>query len=134
MDERELDPGGRHPRAGVLQLPRRVVQPDRARPSLGEQDRPLRSAAPELEYVLARDVSENLQLRLRRLPDAPARLRLVDEVAVPLLVIVARPVPVRPVTERLLRRLSGQPRSPRRASAGPIRPARSRSTCGPPSS
>src|SRR5919108_5453172 len=122
MDERELDPGGRHPRASVLQLPRRVVQPDRPSPSLGEQDRPLRSATPELEDLLASDVSQNLQLGLRRLPDAPPRLGPVDEVAMPVLVPVARPVPVRPVSQRLLRRLSGQPRSPPQASAGPIPP------------
>ena len=64
------------------------ARPARALPR--EQDRPLRSAAAELEHVLAGHVAEHLELALRDLPDPPAGLRPADELAVALLVLVAR--------------------------------------------
>ncbi len=130
VDERELDPYLRHQSSPVLELARRVVEPDGPRTLFREQDRPLRGAAAELEHVLAVHVAEDVQLGLGDLPDTPAWLGPVDELTVPLLVLVALAVPVCPVTKCLLRRLFGQPRSPRRASGEPNRPGRSRSTRG----
>ena len=74
VHEREVDARFRHQLARVLELPRRVVQADHPRAALREEDRPLGGAAAELEHVLAGDVAEDPELRLRKLPHAPARL------------------------------------------------------------
>jgi hypothetical protein len=78
----------------VLELPLRVVEADGPRAALRERDRPLRRPAAELERVPALDVAEDAQVALRDLPDAPARLPAADELAVAVLVGVARRVPV----------------------------------------
>ena len=90
VDEREVDAGCGHQLARVLELARRVVEADRPRAAAGEQDRPLGRAAAELEHVLAGDVAEDPQLGLGDLPHRPsAARRAADELAVPLLVLVA---------------------------------------------
>ena len=59
-----------------------LSSPTTRAPRPREQDRPLRRAAAELEHVLAGDVAEDPELRVRQLPHAPARLVLPpDELA-----------------------------------------------------
>jgi hypothetical protein len=47
------------------------VKPDWPRASLDQSDRPLRRAAAQLEDVAARDLSQDVELRLGDLPDTP---------------------------------------------------------------
>ena len=103
MDEPHVDAGLRDQPARVLELPRRVVEADGAGAALREQDRPLRSAAAELEHVLAGNIAEDPQLRLGDLPHPPSWLRAADELAVALLVLVAQPVPGSTVALRVRR-------------------------------
>ena len=94
VDEREVHAGLGHQPAGVLELALREVEADRARAALGEGDRPLRGPAAELEDVPARDVAEDVQVRLGDLggpPREPATRS--QEGAVALLVLVAVRVP-----------------------------------------
>ena len=97
MDEREVETRGGEGIARVLELALRVVDADRPRSEAGEEDRPLRRAAAELEYVLPGHVAENLQLALGQLPHPPAGLWAADVLAVRLLVLVRVTVPERAV-------------------------------------
>ena len=81
----------------VLQLPLRVVDAHGPRAEAGEENRPLRRAAAELEDVLPGHVPENLQLALGQLPHPPAGLWAADVLAVRVLVLVGVPVPERAV-------------------------------------
>src|SRR6185312_14170078 len=72
MDQREVEARGRERLPRVLQLARRVVDPDRMCAEPGEQNRPLRRAATQLEDVLAGDFAEDPELALGELPHPPA--------------------------------------------------------------
>src|SRR5581483_1216121 len=108
----------------VLELPGRIVDPDGTGAEPGQRDRPLRRAAAELERILSLDVAENAELRLRDLPHPPAGVWSADELAVPLLVVVARPVPPGPVPQRVRRTRHRRTRA--RPPARPTRASRSR--------
>ena len=94
VHERELDARlGQRACARARAAARELSSPTGRAPRPREQDRPLGGAAAELEHVLAGDVAEHPELGLRDLPHAPARLRLPDELAVALLVLVGGCVP-----------------------------------------
>ena len=97
MDQRKVEAGSRQRLARVLELAGRVVDANRPRAEPGEKNRPLRRAAAELEDVLPGHLSEDPELALGELPEAPAGLGPADVLAMSLLVLVRVRVPERAV-------------------------------------
>ena len=97
VDQRELEACGRECQARVLELALGVVDADRASPLRGEEDRPLRSAAAELQHVHSGHIAEDSELALGKLPETPTRLRAPDVLAMRLLVGVGLAIPERAV-------------------------------------
>ena len=103
VHERELEPGGRHQLARVLELACRVVEAGHARALACERDRPLGGAAAELEHVEAAHLAEHLQLGLGDLPHAPGGAAgLLELAAVARLVLVGLLVPQAAIQGRVV--------------------------------
>src|SRR4051812_17938006 len=113
----------------MLELAPGVVDPDRPPPGLGEQDRPLRRSAPELEDVLPGHVSQDPELALGELPEPPAGLRATDVLTVRLLVGVGLAIPERAIALEVRQARSRRTRA--RSHAPPTRAHRSRARDSP---
>jgi hypothetical protein len=84
----------------VLELALGEIQPHRSSARLRQGDRPLGGAATEFQDVLAVDVSQDLELRFRDLPDTPGHAATGREQdPVPLLVRIRGLVPGLTITK-----------------------------------
>src|SRR6266540_4030689 len=107
----------------MLELALRVVHTDSPRSLSGEQDRPLRGAAPELEHVLPGHFAEHTELALRELPHTPTRLGPPDVRTMPVLVLVRLAVPEVPVPGCVRQALNRRTRPLSRAPPTPASPS-----------
>ena len=71
VHEREVDAGLGHQPSSMLELSLERSRPTGRAPARASADRPLRGAAPELQDVLADDVAEHVEVRLRDLARSP---------------------------------------------------------------